>query len=605
MPMLKRSFALLLACTLSLSTAYAVKPSTPAPVPVTYSAYNAHPKLVVILVIDQFRADYLERYRADFKGHGFRLFLDKGAYFPDCYYDYANTKTAPGHATIGTGAYSDGHGIAGNEWWDIDRNKDRPISSVEDERYRLVGLPDTSIPANLPNAPAFAPNFVIGASPRNLHASTLGDELRLATQGQSEVFGISLKDRAAILPAGSAANGAYWIDPASGRFVTSTYYRADLPEWATTFNTNGRIDQAVQQANAAGLTNFYEMVGRTPAANSYELDFARALIQGEQLGTHASTDLVTISLSANDVLGHQVGPDSPVEKEMVDSLDSDLDEFFTWLDKNVEGGLANVWVALSADHGVSAVPAEATRMGVPAATIDLDKLVAYLNEAINSKFSPGEKVEYLLPKQELPYLALNRPAFERAGINELEAEEAIQRALAPGVRSLVKPEQNPTKPSESRVPPSPTLVLSYTRLQLAGEQLPPTEFGRLLAHSYSANGGWYVMAIFSDYQMEYLNSIQTTHFSPWSYDRHVPLGFFGAPFTPGIYHGRVAPVDLAATFASLLGINQPSASVGNILTQVIKDTSAVTYPKPVVAPARGRARTRPRTTSSPESKPTP
>ncbi len=363
MPMLKRLFALLLACTLPLSSAYAAKPATPAPAPVTYSAYNAHPKLVVIVVIDQFRADYLERYRADFKGHGFRLFLDKGAYFPDCYYDYANTKTAPGHATLGTGAYSDGHGIAGNEWWDLDRNKDRPVSSVEDERYRLVGLPDTSIPANLPNAPASAPNFVIGASPRNLHASTLGDELRLATQGQSEVFGISLKDRAAILPAGAAANGAYWIDPASGRFVTSTYYRADLPEWATTFNTNGRIDQAVQQANAAGLTNFYEMVGRTPAANSYELDFARALIQGEQLGTHASTDLVTISLSANDVLGHQVGPDSPIEKEMVDSLDSDLDEFFTWLDKNVEGGLANVWVALSADHGVSAVPAEAVAHG--------------------------------------------------------------------------------------------------------------------------------------------------------------------------------------------------------------------------------------------------
>src|ERR1700731_26543 len=205
--------------------------------PAQASAYDGHPKLVVIVVIDQFRGDYLERYRADFKGRGFRLFLDKGAYFPDCYYDYANTKTAPGHATIGTGAYSDAHGIASNEWWDLDRNKERPISSVEDEHYRLVGLPDSSIPANIPNAPATAPTFVVGASPRNLLASPLGDELRLATQDQSEVFGISLKDRAAILPAGSAANAAYWIDPASGRFVTSTYYRADLPAWATAFNT--------------------------------------------------------------------------------------------------------------------------------------------------------------------------------------------------------------------------------------------------------------------------------------------------------------------------------------------------------------------------------
>ena len=182
---------------------------------VPYSAYNDHPKLAIILVIDQFRGDYLDRWRSDFKGDGFDLFLDRGAYFPDCYYDYANTKTAPGHATIGTGAYTDGHGIASNEWWDLSRNQQRPVTSVEDERYQLVGLPASSIP---PGA-----KYVTGSSPRNLLASTVGDELRLATQGQSKVFGISLKDRAAILTAGAAANGAFWIDPASGDWVTSTF----------------------------------------------------------------------------------------------------------------------------------------------------------------------------------------------------------------------------------------------------------------------------------------------------------------------------------------------------------------------------------------------
>jgi predicted AlkP superfamily pyrophosphatase or phosphodiesterase len=605
MSKLKRLSVVVLACLLPVSLS-PIAQAAVTPVPdrtVAFSAYNGHPKLVVIVVIDQFRGDYLERYHADFKGHGFRLFFDKGAYFPDCYYDYANTKTAPGHATIGTGAYSDGHGIASNEWWDLDRNKDRPVSSVEDEHYRLVGLPDTSIPANFPNAAPNAPKFVIGSSPRNLHASTIGDELRLATQGQSEVFGISLKDRAAILPAGTAANAAYWIDPASGRFVTSTYYRPDLPEWATTFNTSGRIDQAVQQANAAGLTSFYDLVGRTPAANSYELDFARALIQGEQLGTHPTTDLLTISLSANDILGHQVGPDSTYEQQMVDSLDSDLDEFFTWLDKNVEGGLGNVWIALSADHGVASVPAEAAKLGIPAATVDLDKLVANLNEAINQKFSPGEKIDYLLSHQELPYLALNRPAFERAGINELEAEEAVEKALEPAVNALTKPEDSPSTPSETRLPARPTLVHSYSRLQLASEQLPPSELGRLLAHSYSANGGWYVMTIFSDYQMEYLNGIQTTHFSPWSYDRHVPLAFFGAPFAPGIYRGLVAPVDLAATFASLLGVNQPSASIGNVLTQALRPPPSVVYPKPPVVRTHTRSRAGTKPAHSPESKP--
>lgn len=571
------------------------------------SVYDDHPKLAVIIVIDQFRGDYLERYKADFKGRGFRLFLDHGAYFPDCYYEYANTKTAPGHATLGTGAYTDGHGIASNEWWDLSRSKDHPVSSVEDERYRLVGLPDSSIPSKAPGAPPNAPDYVIGSSPRNLRASTIGDELRLATQGQSRVFGISLKDRAAILPSGATANAAFWIDPASGYFVTSTFYTPHLPDWAVAFNNSGRVQQAIQQSNSESTNSFYELVGRTPAANAYELDFARALITGERLGSGDVTDLLTISLSANDIQGHQMGPDSPYEKAMVDSLDSDLDSFFTWLDKNIDGGLANVWIALSADHGVAPIPSDAAKLGLNAATFPLDKLVSSLNMAMNAKFSPGENVEYLLPRQEFPYLALNRPPFERAGINEQEAEEAVMKAIEPAVAALSapvvddehpapKPGEQPA-PSEKRLPPTPVVFRTYTRLQLAAGELPPSEFGRILAHSYSSNGGWYVMVIPAAYQMETLNNIQTTHFSPWSYDRHVPLAFYGAPFNPGIYRGRVAPVDLAATFASLLGVNQPSASVGRVLTEALR-------PVPIVAPSKTRTgrSTKPRTKTSPESK---
>lgn len=561
------------------------------------NAYDGRAKLVVVVVIDQFRGDYLERYRADFKGHGFRLFLDRGAYFPDCYYDYANTQTAPGHATLGTGAYTDGHGIGSNEWWDLSRNKTRPISSVEDERYRLVGLPDSSIPANIPGAPATALHYGIGASPRNLRASTVGDELRLATQGQAHVFGISLKDRASILPAGATANAAYWIDPASGYFVTSTFYRPQLPDWATAFNTGGRPEQAMEEANATGTTMFYDLVGRTPAANAYELDFARALIKGEQLAKGGAPDLITISLSANDILGHEVGPDSVFERQMVDGLDSDLDSFFTWLDKNIDGGLANVWITLSADHGVAPIPAEAAKLGLNAATLDFGRFTASLNEAMNQKFSPGEKIEYLLPRQSLPYLALNRPAFDRAGINEIEAEQAIQNAIQPAVAEASKPREgadvpaplNPGdpgfKPSETRLPPQPVVVRTYTREELAAGQFPSTEFGSILAHSYTSNGGWYVMVVPAAYQMELLSKSKTTHFSPWSYDRHVPLAFFGAPFTPGTYHGRVAPVDMAATLASLLGVNQPSASVGQILIQAI-------HPLPPIVPVRSPAHSR-------------
>jgi len=576
------------------------KDATAPPPP---SAYNDHPKLAIILVIDQFRGDYLDRYRADFKNRGFNLFLQHGAYFPDCYFDYANTKTAPGHATIGTGAYTDGHGIASNDWWDLARNQERTVSSVEDERYRLVGEPDSSIPANQPGAPPGAPKFLTGSSPRNLLASTVGDELRLATQGQAKVFGISLKDRAAILPAGSAANAAYWIDPSSGYFVTSTFYMSQLPDWVTAFNTSGRKAQAEQEANAPDkTTQFYELVGRTPAANSYELDFAQALITGEELGQHDVTDLVTISLSANDILGHQMGPDSNYEEQMVDSLDTQLDTFFTWLDKNIPGGLGNVWIALTADHGVAPIPSTAARYGINAATLDLNKLTEALDYAINMKFSPGEKLNYILPHQELPYISLNQSEFMKAGINEAEAEAAVQQLLPAAVASLTPtpPEPPPTdaivpatpgapgpQPSETRLPPHPVLFRSYTREQLADGPYPPTPWGTLLAHSYSPNGGWYIMVIPADYQMETLSSIQTTHFSPYSYDRHVPLGFYGAPFAPGIYRGRVEPVDIAATFAALMGINQPSASVGHILAQAFRPAADVTYPKPKpVPPAR-------------------
>jgi len=573
-------------------------------IPPPPSAYNDHPKLAIILVIDQFRGDYLDRWRADFKNHGFNLFLQKGAYFPDCYYDYANTKTAPGHASIGTGAYTDGHGIASNDWWDLARNQDRPISSVEDERYRLVGEPDSSLPSNQPGAPETAAKYITGSSPRNLLASTVGDELRLATQGQSKVYGVSLKDRAAILPAGSAANAAFWIDPASGYFVTSTYYAQQLPAWATAFNTSGRIAQAEQEANAPpNTTQFYDLVGRTPAANSYELDFAEALIQGEQLGQGDVTDLLTVSLSANDIIGHQLGPDSDYEHQMVDSLDTQLDTFFNWLDKNIPGGLPNVWIALTADHGVAPVPSTSAKYGLNAGTWDLEKLADALDYAINMKFSPGEKVDYILPRQELPYISLNQTEFMKAGINEAEAEAAVQQLLPGAVASLMPapPEpapsdapptspanpsntQPPPQPSETRLPPHPVLFRSYTREQLANGSYPPTAWGELLAHSYSPNGGWYVMVIPAAYQMEAMSAIQTTHFSPYSYDRHVPLGFYGAPFAPGIYRGRVQPIDIAATFAALLGINQPSASIGKILTQALKPADDVTYPKPKPTP---------------------
>jgi predicted AlkP superfamily pyrophosphatase or phosphodiesterase len=531
-------------------------------------AYVGNPKLIVIVIIDQFRGDYLARDHAQFKGRGFRLFTDEGAWFTDCYYDYANTKTAPGHATLGTGAYTDGHGIESNEFWDASRSNERKVTSVEDERYQLVDLPAGSIPANVPGAPNDAAKFVIGASPRNLRASTFGDELRLATQGRARVFGISLKDRAAILPAGQAANGAFWIDNTSGKFTTSTYYMEHLPSWAQDFNTSGRSAQAAREANVEGTKEFFNLVGRTPAANRYELDFAKALITGEKLGQSGITDLVTISLSANDIQGHQFGPDSESEEQMILSLDHDLDGFFTWLDQSV--GLKNVWLALSADHGIAPVSGDAAKLGINAAYLNMAALYSNLDASLNERYSRGAKLNYLMPGPELPYLVLNKEAFQKAGLDERAAEDAVA-ALLPAAVASQTPKPTASLPAQHRLPPSPQMIGAYTRLQLANGLLPSSEWGRELSHSYAEHGNWFVMLVLSGYQMEDVrNWGGTTHFSPWSYDRHVPLAFYGTPFVPGEYHERVAPVDLAVTFASLAGVNQPSAAVGRVLVEALK-----------------------------------
>ena len=517
--------------------------------PARADAYHAKPKLVVVLVLDQFRGDYLDRYRDDFKtANGFNLFLKRGAYFTDCYYDYANTMTAPGHSTIGTGAYSDGHGISLNDWWDLKRSTTHAISSVEDERYAIVGDPESKD---------------VGASPRNELASTLGDEVVLASRGQSKLFGISLKDRAAILTSGHASNGAFWLDHASGKFVTSTYWETQLPGWAQEFNASGRRDQAIREVGGTP-GHFYDDVGKSPASVSYLLDFAKALVAGEQLGRHDVTDVLTISISSTDILGHIVGPDAPEQRAMIDATDVDLDGFFSWLDKHVDGGMGNVWVALTGDHGVAPVPAVAAKLGMPAAVFNTKKLDAELNVRLNQRFSPGQKIDYVLGG-EMPYRELDPRPFLKAKVTEVEAEQAVAEMLPEALEATLPPE--PEGVSQVRLPPRPLIRRVYTRVQMEAGQVPATEEGRLILHSYSPNGGWYVMVSPGMYEMG--NATGTTHFAPYSYDRHVPLAFFGSAFVPGTYHDHVAPVDIAATFASLLRVNQPSACVGHVLTQAI------------------------------------
>ena len=508
------------------------------------SAYDGHPKLVVVIVIDQFRGDYLERYRNQFGDGGFRLLIDRGAYFPNCNYNYANTRTAPGHATLFTGAYSNGHGIAANEWWDP--NKKHMVSSVEDDATKLVGVNGGKT----------------GASPHNLLADTLGDELKLATQGKARVFGISLKDRAAVLPAGFAGDAAYWIDPSSGAWVTSTYYREDLPQWVQDFNSTrpakywnrewkdaqGTVlrSTAHRQSKDGSEAGFYDVVGPTAFANEYEFEFAKELMQYENVGRGPATDLLSISLSPNDILGHQVGPDSPEMRQMALDLDRELADFFGFLGHQI--GLANVWVALSADHGVSPLPDAAKKLRIPAANVGGAKLEGQINSALAAKFASGHPPAFV--RLDYPLAWLDQDAFAAAHVREHDAEAAVGEAMKQaGLRDY------------------------YTKSQLAEGAVPDTPLGRKFLNSYSPEGSWYVMGVPDIYTVGPAKG--TDHATPYTYDTHVPLAFYGLPFQPGTYQTKTEPVDLAATLASLLGINAPTHGVGRVLTEALAPSPRV------------------------------
>jgi Type I phosphodiesterase / nucleotide pyrophosphatase len=424
------------------------------------------------------------------------------------------------------------------------------VTSVEDEDTKIVGIPGEKT----------------GASPHNLRADTLGDELKLATGGKSRVFGISLKDRAAVLPGGFAANGAYWIDGQSGAWITSTYYRSELPKWIQDFNTSGRAAKyfdrdwkdsqgtllrstAHRKAKDSSEAGFYEVVGSTPYGNEYELEFAKELMVYENVGRGPATDLLSISLSPNDILGHQVGPDSPEMQAMALELDRELADFFNFLGHQI--GLANVWIALSADHGVATLPEAVKKLHIPAANLEASKVEAQINSALTAKFSPGHSATYV--RLDYPLAWLNQEPFTSAHLKEREAEAAVGEVMKQvGLRDF------------------------YTKSQLAVGEVPLTDLGQKFLNSYSPLGGWYVMGVTTPYTVG--SSKGTDHGTPYRYDTHVPLAFYGLPFQPGTYRTHSEPVDLASTLASLLGINAPTHAVGRVLVEALAPPHRIPEP---------------------------
>ena len=506
------------------------------------SAYDAHPKLVVVIIIDQFRGDYLDRVHGQLGQGGFRLFTDQGANFVNCNYGYANTETGPGHATLFTGAYSNGHGVFANEWWDATQKRMVPVTL--DPTTKLVDG----------NGPGF--------SPRVLMADTIGDELKLSTDNKSRVYAVSLKSRSAVLPGGYAANAAYWIDPSNGHWQTSTYYMNALPDWIAQINASGKAESYWNQewkdssgkvmgntnkpANPKPNENWYEIVGRTPLANEWELSLARGIIEHEKLGQGPTTDLLLISLSANDLLGHAKGPNAPQLPAMALAMDRQLADFFSYLGQRL--GLANVWLALSADHGVGPDPSYAATLKLPASDVRTRtvKIPDQVNAALNERFSPGKNVNYF-HSFSLTHISLNEEAFTAAHVSEADAERAVGEEMKKaGMHGY------------------------YTKLQLERGEAPDTPQGRQYLNSYSPYGGWWILNVPPPFTVQLWEGGAATHGGPYYYDTHVPVAFFGVPFQPGTYRTRCETVDMVATLSSLLGINAPSKAVGRVLTEGLR-----------------------------------
>jgi len=518
--------------------------------PLANPNFPDRPKLVLVLVIDQFRYDYLMRFRPFFGQGGFNRLLEGGAVFTDCRYDYATTMTGPGHATLLTGAYPNMHGIIENSWYD--RDQKREVYCVEDLHTRTVANREKSSPS-----PAF--------SPRYLTASTLGDELRMATDFRAKVMAISLKDRAAVLMGGRTPSAVYWYDEGSGCFVTSTYYMPTLPAWADDFNQQSPIKQYCGQKwrrweetpgalskvlsefePSPGETcpdpKFLDWLDNTPYMNQIELAFATDAIRSERLGQGPETDILALSLSVNDYIGHEYGPYSEEVADATIRTDRDLAKFFDDLDRLV--GLDHVWIAFSADHGAPPTPAfiQEHKLGLGMAQPAAIRGAA--ERALTQAFGPGPWIE----DEDETYLFLNRDTLKKRSIPESKAEEVAAQAAA----------------SQADV------AAAFTRTQFLTGSLPNSPIARKAANSFNSNRSGDVFLVLRPFAVPSSSATGTAHGTPWNYDAQVPLIFWGSAFKPGFYATACQPIDLAATLAARLGLTQPSVAQGTPLVSSLK-----------------------------------
>jgi len=519
----------------------------------------ARPKLVVGIVVDQMRWDYLYRYYDRYSENGFKRLLNEGFSCDNTQIDYIPTNTGPGHSCIYTGSVPALHGIAGNDF--IVQSTGLSMYCAQDTSARSVGAPETAAGQ---------------MSPRNLLTNTVTDELRLATNFRSKVIGIALKDRGGIFPAGHTANAAYWLDDKTGNWITSTYYMKDLPQWvkdvndqklAETYLKNDwnpayPIDTYVQSTpdaskyegkfkgadtttlpvkTSAMYKGNLSLIRATPAGNTFTLDMAIAAINGEQLGQHDVTDFLAVSFSSTDYVGHQFGPNSVEIEDTYLKLDRNLASFFTYLDARI--GKGNYTVFLTADHGAAHNPVFLQDHKIPAGVWNDAAVLKNLNKFLLDKYKLDNLVLRLTNYQvnfnyaSINYAHIDKEALVKDCCDFLRDQEGVAYAI--DMRKV----QEASIPEELRM----RIINGYN----------PEHSGSI---QIILNPGWYAS-----------QSLTGTTHGTWNpYDTHIPLVFMGWGIPHGHLNRETHMTDIAPTVAALLHIQAPNGCIGKPIPEALK-----------------------------------
>ncbi len=543
-------------------------------------AYQKPPKLVVGIVVDQMRYEYIYRYWDKLGSNGFKRLINEGMNCRNTRYNYVPTYTGPGHASIYTGSTPMHHGIVANDWFNKQSNK--MLYCTSDTSVKTIGAENTSGKH----------------SPRNLLATTVTDQLRLISNFNSKCIGIALKDRGAILPAGQLANAAYWFDAVSGNFVSSSYYMDSLPSWLiqfnnqeipkkylqNTWNTLLPIDQYTESfpdanpyegsinAGSPGvfpynLAYLYAKAGLgiiryTPWGNTITTDMAKAAIKEEKMGQTSYTDFLCLSYSTPDYVGHMYGAHSVEVQDVYLRLDKELGEFFTFLEK--EFGKENVLVFLTADHGGAETPSLLMDKKANAGYFPYQFIKDTVNTFLSKWLGSGNWV-FAYENQQV---YLNRAAIEQ----KLNTNSSLYNGLS-GNKTFINNTSLDYDEINQRIVDfllsMKGVANAYTskEIELYNHE---NNLATLIKNGFYKKRSGDIIIQFEPGWMEY-NQYGTTHGSEYSYDTHVPLLWWGWKTPKGKASvNKVNITDIAPTLSLILNASFPSACVGNPIEDFFK-----------------------------------